>query len=348
MPDADVPRIETRKPTVLVAEDDGVTRLILQHWLTALGFEVVTASDGDEAWKILEQPGAPELLIMDWVMPGIDGIEICRRLREGSREYYHYILMITGRTDIHHVVHALESGADDCLTKPFEEPELKARIRVACRILGLQNQLIEAREELRVQAMKDSLTGLWNRAAFTELFEQELDRARRKDEHTGFLLLDLDHFKQVNDAYGHMTGDVVLRKAARLLRESVRSYDFVGRYGGEEFFIAIPGCNATLVRRHAERIRRAVAAAPIRVGSEEIPITFSVGGASVPPDHHSLEDVLTVADVALYHAKNSGRNCTVYCDRTWQEVLSARGTQRSCCATCDAALAQGCVVRPAG
>jgi len=338
---------ETDKPRVLVAEDDGVARLILQHWLTALGFEVVTASDGDEAWRVLEQPKAPELLIMDWVMPGIDGIEICRRLREGSREYYHYILMITGRSDLHHVVHALESGADDCLTKPFEEPELKARIRVACRILGLQNQLIQAREELRVQSMKDSLTGLWNRSAFTELFEQELDRARRKDEHTGFLLLDLDRFKQVNDTYGHMTGDVVLRKTARLLRENVRSYDFVGRYGGEEFLIAIPGCDEAQAQKHAERIRRAMAAAPIRVGSEEIPITFSIGAVSAPPDHHNLEEVLAVADVALYHAKSSGRNCTVYCSRDWPEVLAAQGAQRSCCESCAAALAERCVLRPA-
>ena len=233
--------IGDERPRVLIAEDDGVTRSLLQHWLTAWGFEVAVARDGTEAWNVLQQQPSPKLVITDWVMPGVDGIELCRRLRNQS-EYYRYILMITASGTKEHLAHALESGADDCIAKPFQEHELRARVHVASRILALQDALIEAREEIRKQAMKDSLTGLWNRAAFKELFELELDRASRSGGRTGLLLLDLDHFKRTNDVFGHITGDVVLRKAARLLKQNVRSYDFVGRYGGEEFLIAFPDC----------------------------------------------------------------------------------------------------------
>lgn len=327
---------------ILVAEDDAITRRILEHWLSALGFEVTMAEDGNQAWEILQQEKAPELILMDWVMPGIDGIELCRRMRESPGDYYHYILMMTGRSDLSHVVHALQSGADDCLTKPFEQPELKARLSVACRILDLQDQLIEAREHIRLQAMKDALTGLWNRAAFTEMFEQELDRAKRIKGQTGLLLLDLDHFKEVNDKHGHMTGDAVLRKAARMLRESVRAYDFVGRYGGEEFFIAFPNCDAEQARSHAERIRKTVASTSIQVGAEEISVSFSIGTAVAGADQRTIGPTLAAADVALYRAKSSGRNCVVSCRRDLAEVHAYEGRPEDCCTSCDASLATIC------
>lgn len=327
---------------ILVAEDDGITRRILEHWLGVLGFEVISATDGNEAWAVLQGPNPPELILMDWVMPGIDGIELCRRLRETQGAYYHYILMMTGRSDLSHVVHALESGADDCLTKPFEQPELKARLGVACRILDLQDQLIEAREEIREQAMKDTLTGLWNRAAFTEMFERELDRAKRNQGQTALLLLDLDHFKKVNDMHGHMTGDAVLRKAARLLRENVRAYDFVGRYGGEEFFIAFPNCDAEQAKEHAERIRQAVAATPIRAGSAEITLSFSIGAAVADAKQGSIDATLAATDVALHRAKNSGRNCVVSCRRAPEEVFTFQGKPEACCASCDPEISRKC------
>ena len=327
---------------ILVAEDDGITRRILEHWLGVLGFEVITANDGNQAWEILQGPDAPELILMDWVMPGIDGIELCRRLREMPGTYYHYILMMTGRSDLSHVVHALESGADDCVTKPFEQPELKARLGVACRILDLQDELIKTREEIREQAMKDSLTGLFNRAAFTEMFERELDRAKRNEGQTALLLLDLDHFKKVNDMHGHMTGDVVLRKAARLLRESVRAYDFVGRFGGEEFFIAFPNCDADQARDHAERIRQTVVASPIRVGSAEIPLSFSIGASVADSNQRSIGATLAAADVALYRAKSAGRNRVITCRRAPEEVVAFQGRPEDCCASCNPRLARNC------
>ena len=229
------------RPRVLIAEDDTITRLILKHWIQRWGYEVVVVDNGQDAWQILQQERPPEVVIIDWGMPGIDGIELCRRLRDKSRSYYHYILMVTGRTEELDVVHALESGADDCLGKPFAEPELRARLLVATRILALQNELIHAREELRAQAMRDGLTGLWNRTAFLDLCKHELDRAARTNGRTGLLMLDLDNFKLVNDTYGHLAGDLVLKEAARRLSQNVRSYDFVGRFGGEEFFVAFPG-----------------------------------------------------------------------------------------------------------
>ena len=253
------------RPRVLIAEDDTVTRLILKHWIMRWGYEIVVVDNGVDAWRVLQEDRPPEVVIVDWAMPGIDGIELCRRLRDKSRPYYHYILMVTASTDELDVVHALESGADDCIGKPFGEAELRARLLVASRILALQNELIHAREELRAQAMRDGLTGLWNRAAFLDLFGRELQRAERNNGHTGLLLLDLDNFKQINDTYGHLVGDQVLREVARRLCNNVRSYDFVGRYGGEEFFIAFPGSNRESICERAESIRKAICKGPVRL-----------------------------------------------------------------------------------
>jgi len=323
------------RPRVLVAEDDSVTREILKQWIARWGYEIVVANNGAEAWEVLQQERPPEVVIMDWIMPGMDGIELCRKLRDKSRDYYHYILMITGKTDETDVVHALESGADDCIGKPFGEPELRARLLVASRILTLQNELIQAREELRVQAMRDGLTGLWNRGAFLDLFKRELVRAERTHGRTGLLLLDLDNFKKINDTYGHIAGDLVLREIARLLRQRVRSYDFVGRYGGEEFFIVFPGCDREQLCQRAEAIRRAVCNAPVSIDAGDVPITISIGAVAAEAGECSVWDVLAVADVALYKAKDAGRNLVVYCEKPWREILQITLPHRDRCAECD-------------
>lgn len=304
------------RPRVLLAEDDAVTRRIVSHMLQQWDYEIVLSKDGAEAWKILQQKRPPELVILDWDMPGLDGIELCRRLRDKSREYYHYILMITGRADGEDNVHARESGADDYLAKPFQESDLKARLSVAGRIVALQNQLIQSREKHREQAMKDGMTGLWNRTAFLDMTQGELDRAARSHGRTGLLLLDLDHFKTVNDTYGHLAGDIVLEETARRLKQAVRSYDFVGRYGGEEFAIALPGCDGRQLRKRAEGIRRAIAREPFRVGKIKISITISIGAVVASARTRSLQDVLAAADTALYKAKRAGRDNTVCCEKS--------------------------------
>jgi diguanylate cyclase (GGDEF)-like protein len=329
---------------VLIAEDDTVTRLILTHWILRWGYEIVVVNNGVEAWEILQQERPPEVVIMDWVMPGMDGIELCRKLRDKSREYYHYILMITSRTDELDVVHALESGADDCIGKPFGESELRARLLVASRILALQNELIQAREELRVQAMRDGLTGLWNRSAFLNLFKLELDRARRSKGRTGMLLLDLDNFKSINDKFGHLMGDAVLAETAQRLKQNVRSYDFVGRYGGEEFFIALPGCDKEQLCQRAEMIRKAICSEPVLTDQGEISISVSIGAVVAPAGDALPSDVLTMADIALYKAKDAGRNRTVYCEKPWEMILQEPVPHHDRCAECDPERLAACAI----
>lgn len=332
------------RPRVLIAEEDTVTRLILKHWILRWGYEIVVVENGIDAWKVLDAQEPPEVVILDWDLPGVDGIELCRKLRDKSRSYYDYNLMITGRTDEADLVHALESGADDCIGKPFGELELRARLLVASRILALQNELIHAREELRMQSMRDGLTGLWNRMAFLDLLKRELARAGRAGGQTGLLLIDLDHFKHTNDTYGHPTGDLVLKETARRLRQSVRSYDFVGRYGGEEFLIAFPGSGKELLCQRAEAIRKAICSAPIRVPQGEVPITLSIGAVVAAAGERSASEMVAVADVGLYKAKDSGRNRAVFCDKSWSEMLEGALTNRDRCAQCDAINSGNCVI----
>jgi diguanylate cyclase (GGDEF)-like protein len=332
------------RPRVLIAEDDTVTRLILKHWILRWGYEIVVVGNGQDAWQVLQQERPPEIVIVDWDMPGIDGIELCRRLREKSRSYYHYILMVTGRTDEQDLVKALESGADDCLGKPFGEPELRARLLVANRILALQNELIHAREELRAQAMCDGLTGLWNRTAFLDLFQHELERASRTNAHTGLLLLDLDNFKQVNDTHGHLAGDLVLKETARRLRQNVRSYDFVGRYGGEEFFIGFPGSSREQLCQRAEAIRKSICNEPVRVPQGDIPISLSIGAAVAGCGEKLASDLLAIADIGLYKAKDSGRNRSVFCQKHLAEIFRSPVTHREICSQCDPDRMATCVL----
>jgi two-component system cell cycle response regulator len=199
----------TSNLSALVAEDDPMFRRILQSWLGTWGYDVSVAEDGARAWNLLQLERPPHLLILDWIMPGMDGTELCRRIREQQKSPYQYILLVTGKNDRQDVVHGLDAGADHYLTKPFDRDELRARLRVGKRILQLQDSLIHAREELRFQATHDVLTGVWNHGAVMEMLSRELDRSARKNVPTAVLMLDIDHFKKINDTHGHPTGDAV-------------------------------------------------------------------------------------------------------------------------------------------
>lgn len=329
---------------MLVVEDDAASRLILQQWLQGAGHEVIVAEDGREAWSILNEEHPPQIILLDWTIPGFDGIELCRRLRNNTRPYYPYIVMTAGRNAKKDVAHALESGADDYLSKPFEQADLRARLKVARRILGLQDSLIQDREQFRAQATKDGLTGVWSRGAFLDLLANELDRARRLKAETGLLFLDIDHFKMINDTHGHLVGDLVLKEIARRLAKQLRSYDFIGRYGGEEFCITLPGCPRSSIGKRADAIRLAISAEPVAVHGECIPITVSVGAAvSSPGEVKSLEQV-AIADVALYRAKSAGRNCSVHCRNSWQDFFLSPELLKRQCEQCEAHDSGACIV----
>jgi two-component system, cell cycle response regulator len=292
---------------ILIAEDDRIFRRILQSWLQKFGYRVVATEDGAKAWAILQQDQAPALLILDWMMPGVDGPELCRRIRGRAQGFYPYILLVTAKDDKQDVVQGLASGADDYLTKPFDPGELQARLQVGKRILELQRELIRAREEIRFQANHDGLTGMWNRTTILNLLGRELQRGVRTRTTTGVLMMDLDHFKKVNDEYGHLNGDAVLKEISRRIHLAVRSYDFVGRYGGEEFLIVLPHCSLDNLRAVAERIRCAVAESPICTSTAKMAVTVSIGGIATSSPILDLE-LLSAADSALYAAKRNGRN----------------------------------------
>jgi two-component system cell cycle response regulator len=294
---------------ILIADDDPVSSRLLDRLLVKWGYEVIAAHDGSEAWEVLQAENAPRVALLDWIMPGIDGLEICRRVRARSSQPYVYIMLLTANDKVGNLVEGLESGADDYLTKPFHPQELRARLRVGLRMLDLESRLVEARESLRFKASHDSLTTIWNRGAIIEMLERELSRARRDGSSVGILLADIDHFKRVNDTRGHLVGDEVLRAVTGRLKGEVRSYDSVGRYGGEEFLILLPGCDNPKLTAKAERLVKVVERSSIGTSTGTVAVTISIGGiASGDCPHADVNKLLLAADTALYRAKVSGRN----------------------------------------
>jgi diguanylate cyclase (GGDEF)-like protein len=293
----------------LIAEDNPGFRHALEKMLEKWGYEVVATANGLEAWEILRQPDSPRLAILDWMMPDLDGVEVCRRLREQNREPYVYVLLLTAKDTAEELVEGMEAGADDYLRKPVNTHELRVRLRAGRRILDLQEELMAAREMLRRQATRDPLTDLWNRAAMFDILTRELKRARRESTTLALIMADLDHFKEVNDTLGHAAGDGVLREAARRMSACVRPYDAPCRYGGEEFLIVLPGCDLADATMRAEEIRRAFSATPFQIPEGVPSVTCSLGvTASSGVAGFDPVALIQEADDALYTAKNNGRN----------------------------------------
>jgi len=294
---------------ILLAEDDAVTRRLVQAQLTRWGHDVIVCEDGAHAWQVLSEADAPRLAILDWMMPEMEGVLICRQVRSRENQPYVYIILLTSRNRKEDVIEGLESGADDYIIKPFDLHELRVRVRAGCRILSLQEQLISALSDSEFQASHDPLTGLWNRRAILDILEKDQARSIRNSEPMGVIVGDLDHFKRINDSYGHLAGDAVLREVARRITSAVRLYDSVGRYGGEEFLIVVPGCNDEEVLGIAERVRAVVAENPLVTPEGQFQVTMSLGVATAFPDEGCEADaMIRAADEAMYAAKAKGRN----------------------------------------
>jgi len=302
--------------SILLVEDSAVYQRIIGGHLRDWGYEVVTLRDGEAAWALLQQPHSPRLVLLDWVLPKMSGIEVCRKVREQhSRDSYTYTVLLTGKDTRNDLLQAMEAGADDYLVKPFDALALKARLVVGKRILNLQDELIVARESMRYSATHDSLTGAMNRKEVLDALRRELARSKREKSPLAIALIDVDGFKAVNDEMGHLFGDEALKEVARRLRNGLRVYDSVGRYGGEEFLLVLPGCDLTGALVRGEQIRLAVGGKPIRTTEKERCVTISMGVAvSNGLGEVEAEHLLNQADVGLYDAKKNGRNRVEHVD----------------------------------
>lgn len=311
----------------LVVDDSAVYRKLIGDYLRSWGFGVVLAENGSEAWRILGQPDSPKLALLDWVLPDLDGIELCKRIRQAdSSRPYVYVILLTSNEGRQNMLEAMQAGADDYLVKPFDELELKARLLVGKRILDLQDELVSARESMRHAATHDSLTGLMNRGEIFSMLERELERAGREHKSVGVILCDIDRFKRVNDTLGHLFGDEALREIGRRLREQLRVYDGVGRYGGEEFLMVLPNCDLPNALMRANQIRESVANTPVVCCGKEKSITMSMGVAvSDGNGKQELEALLNRADAGLYAAKEKGRNRVEHFTAAARKAAAGRG-----------------------
>ena len=295
---------------ILIADDEAISRKLLEKILQRAGYEVMAVENGSLAADQLCRPDGPRMALLDWMMPGLDGPSVCRVVRGDRKLNYVYMILLTSKESKQDIVLGLKSGADDYLIKPCDAEELKARLRSGLRILQLEDKLVEAREEMRFKATHDSLTGLFNRGEIMDLLGRELSRTRREQGCTTILLGDVDHFKAINDTRGHAVGDEVLQEIARRLISSVRSYDFVGRYGGEEFLIVLNNCRTSPAFMRAEEIRKNIGTRPVQSSRGPVDVTMSLGLISTSDwGDRPLEELLNEADAALYAAKASGRNC---------------------------------------
>src|SRR5579862_1846196 len=287
---------------LLLAEDSYIERRKIGGYLTEWGFDYVALGNGTEAIQLVDAPDPPDLALLDWLLPGQDGIDVLRHIRRLTHGNYIYTIMLTAKNRKNDLLTAMAAGADDYLSKPVDPAELRSRIMVGKRILELQ-------QSLRFAATHDFLTNLLNRAEIIAALEREFSRAGREATQATVILADIDHFKRVNDTMGHAAGDEVLKQVAKRLKADLRPYDVVGRYGGEEFLLILPGCNLTTGARRADEIRRIVEKSPIETPSGTTFATVSMGVTVTPAARGgSVAELLHEADMSLYAAKNNGRN----------------------------------------
>jgi len=293
---------EKLREKILIAEDDAVSLHVLKSFLVKWDYDVTVVTNGTQALQILESDDTPRLAVLDWMMPGIEGIQICQKIRAHPEKPYIYMLLLTARTHKKDLLQGFAFGADDYLTKPFDSRELRARLHVGERILNLE-------DELRFRATHDNLTRVCSRGVALDAISREEARQVRDKSSFGVILVDLDHFKSINDTYGHMCGDTVLKEAARRMTGCARPYDTVGRYGGEEFLIVVASADESITLALAERVRIAICSQPFATDSGDVHVTASFGvAASSIVRPLSSKELLQLADEALYRAKRKGRD----------------------------------------
>jgi len=296
---------------ILIADDDPISSKILQKNLENWDYETVLARSGPSAWQALQDESL-RLAILDWMMPGMDGVEVCRKIRRRKKYKYTYIILLSAKDRKQDIIAGLSSGADDYMTKPVNFLELKARLKAGRRIIDLEDKLLFIQNQLKDLASRDSLTRIWNRAEITRFLSEELERGRREKKFTSVIMLDVDHFKKINDFYGHSIGDQALLQVVSRLRRKVRRSDKMGRYGGDEIIVILPNCGQAEVKNVGERLRLAVGGRRIRTELDAVPITISAGCATSDLQQAtSPEALIKTADKALLKAKEQGRNCVI-------------------------------------
>jgi diguanylate cyclase (GGDEF)-like protein len=295
---------------ILIADDDAVSRLELKSLLTCHGHDVVAVSDGTEAWELLRGDNPPRLAVLDWQMDKMDGVDVCRRVRERPGLRGIYLILLTSLDETEHVLAGLQAGANDYVTKPFDHEELLARVRVGSQMVELQAELSARVLELDALSKTDALTGIGNRRSFETWLTAEVQRSNRYHSPLALIMLDLDKFKSLNDTFGHHAGDQVLQAMGMLLSSTARNTDLVARYGGEEFAVILSNTDAESARIAAERLR-------VRIETTPWPdqkITASLGIASWGPGAESASELIARADKALYRSKELGRNRATHWD----------------------------------
>jgi len=313
---------------VLIADDEDVSRLVLESLLTRAGYEVVAVSDGLEAWEVLQGAYPPRLAVLDWFMSDMDGVDVCRRVRQCPALEDVYLIVLTSCGDEERVVEGLQAGANDYVTKPFNRHELLARVRVGERMVGLHTELAARARELTALATIDALTGLWNRRAFEARLEAECLKNLRADSPFALLLLDLDHFKSLNDRHGHPAGDEALITMGRLLSSASRTADFAARYGGEEFAVILVNTDVAGAKVTAELLRTRIEAEPWPYRAVTASIGIASGGGGL-----AAADLIRQADRALYYSKQQGRNRVTH----WVEMPASppradeEALEKACC-----------------
>ncbi len=301
--------LRTKPRKVLIAEDNAVSAQILQENIKDWGYEVVLAMDGKQAWQALQDEEIG-LAVLDWMMPKISGIKLCKKIRQidyqNRNQEYTYIILLTAKDEQKDLIEGFSAGADDYITKPFNPLELKARLKTGKRLIDLQRQLQEL-------ANRDGLTGLWNRKRMYRILEKEINRTQRMTQPLAIIMIDIDNFKRINDTHGHQSGDAVLQVVSSILKKRVRSYDEICRYGGDELLIILPNCNLRETNKIAERLRQAVSYQKVNTENAVLDITISLGGVSTGSKRIDLkpEALVSKSDEALLEAKNKGRNCIV-------------------------------------